>query len=399
MSTAMWDEVELGDIVTLHRGYDLPFGQRRDGPVPVVSSSGITGYHNEAKISPPGVVTGRYGTLGEVFFVEEPFWPLNTTLYVSDFHGNDQRFVSYFLRCQGLGSQDGAAAVPGINRNVLHRLPARRPPLATQRKIAAILAAYDDLIENNNRRVKLLEEMAQRIYHEWFVDFRYPGHENVPLVDSELGPIPEGWSVKRMDVIAEVIDCLHSKKPESTEAGTGILLQLFNIGSGGIVDLSQIYRVSDVDYGQWISRIELRRGDCVVTNVGRIAAVAQIPPGLKAAPGRNMTAIRPRTVPPTYLLQYLLSEHMDHEVQKKKDAGSIMDSLNVKGIVKLAVPVPSEALATRFEQLARPLRHEMELLIARQQNLRITRNLVLPRLISGEIDVTDLDIAIPEAAA
>ena len=72
------------------------------------------------------------------------------------------------------------------------------PPLPTQRKIAAILSAYDDLIENNNRRIKLLEEMAQRIYREWFVDFRYPGHEDVPLVDSELGPIPEGWAVGRL---------------------------------------------------------------------------------------------------------------------------------------------------------------------------------------------------------
>ncbi len=72
------------------------------------------------------------------------------------------------------------------------RLAIPIPPLSTQRKIAAILSAYDDLIENNNRRIKILEEMAQRIYREWFVDFRYPGHENVPLVDSELGPIPEG---------------------------------------------------------------------------------------------------------------------------------------------------------------------------------------------------------------
>jgi type I restriction enzyme S subunit len=202
-----------------------------------------------------------------------------------------------------------------------------------------------------------------------------------------------------MDNVAAVIDCLHSKKPRSTEEGTGILLQLFNIGPDGSVDLSQVFRISAVDYEEWTSRIELSQGDCVVTNVGRIAAVAQIPPGLKAALGRNMTAIRPRAVPPTYLLQYLLSEHMDHEVQRKKDAGSIMDALNVKGIVKLAVPVPGDALANRFERLARPLRRHMELLIADQQKLRTTRDLLLPRLISREIDVTDLNIVVPDAAA
>jgi type I restriction enzyme S subunit len=196
-----------------------------------------------------------------------------------------------------------------------------------------------------------------------------------------------------------VIDCLHSKKPDATDLGAGILLQLFNIASGGMVDLSQSYLISALDYEQWTSRIELCSGDCVVTNVGRIAAVAQIPRGLVAAPGRNMTAIRPRAIPPTYLLQYLLSEHMDHEVQRKKDAGSIMDALNVKGIVKLAVPVPDDALAARFEHLARPIRSDMELLVATQQNLRATRDLLLPRLVSGEIDVTDLDIELPDLVA
>jgi type I restriction enzyme S subunit len=315
----------------------------------------------------------------------------------------DARFLFYYfaspamvehIRNRAIGS-----AVPGINLGILKSLPVVLPPLSTQHKIVAILSAFDDLIDNNNNhRIKLLEEMAQRIYREWFVDFRYPGHENVPLVDSELGPVPQGWSVERMDRVADVIDCLHSKKPSSTDDGTGVLLQLFNIGSGGIIDLSQIYKIAAADYEQWTSRIELRGGDCVVTNVGRIAAVAQIPPELRAAPGRNMTAIRPRAVPPTYLLQYLLSDHMDHEVQKKKDAGSIMDSLNVKGIVKLAVPVPSDSLALRFEQLGRPIRREVELLVMRQQNLRAIRDYLLPRLISGQVDVADLDIAIPEAA-
>ena len=198
--------------------------------------------------------------------------------------------------------------------------------------------------------------MAKCLYREWFVNFRYPGHENVPTADSELGLIPENWSVRRMDEVADVVDCLHSKKPESTELGAGILLQLFNIGSGGVLNLTQVYRISASDYRQWITRIELRSGDCVVTNVGRIAAVAQIPPQVRAASGRNMTAIRPRSLPPSYLLQYLLSEHMEHEVQKKKDAGAIMDALNVKGIVKLNVPMPSHDLLARFELLARPIR-------------------------------------------
>ena len=87
-----WRDCRLGDVLTLKRGHDLPSDSRHDGDVPVVSSSGITGYHNEAKAAGPGVVTGRYGTIGEVFYVEQDYWPLNTALYVVDFY---RRFVEH----------------------------------------------------------------------------------------------------------------------------------------------------------------------------------------------------------------------------------------------------------------------------------------------------------------
>ena len=95
-----WRETTLGDVIELKRGYDLPKRQRVPGPVPLVSSSGISDHHTEAKVKGPGVVIGRYGTLGQVYYIQDDFWPLNTTLYFRDFKGNDPRFISYFL--QGL---------------------------------------------------------------------------------------------------------------------------------------------------------------------------------------------------------------------------------------------------------------------------------------------------------
>jgi type I restriction enzyme, S subunit len=93
-----WQETTLGEVVELKRGYDLPKQARSSGNVPLVSSSGVTDHHSRAMVKGPGVVTGRYGTLGQVFYIKEDFWPLNTTLYVRDFKGNDPRFLSYFLR-------------------------------------------------------------------------------------------------------------------------------------------------------------------------------------------------------------------------------------------------------------------------------------------------------------
>lgn len=191
MAMSSQDQCRLGNLVTLKRGYDLPHASRKPGEYPIVSSSGITGTHKEPMVQGPGVVTGRYGTLGEVFYLQGAYWPLNTSLYVQDFKGNDPRFVAYYLRTVLSENFNSAGAVPGVNRNVLHKLavpPYPKDP-ETQRKIAAILTAYDDLIEINKRRIALLENMAEEIYREWFVRLRFPGYQDARFVKG----VPEGW--------------------------------------------------------------------------------------------------------------------------------------------------------------------------------------------------------------
>ncbi|MDY0270278.1 restriction endonuclease subunit S [Trichloromonas sp.] len=187
-----WQALLLGEVIRLKRGHDLPAGQRKEGSVPIVSSSGITGYHNVAKAPGPGVVTGRYGTLGEVHYIEGDYWPLNTALYVEDFRGNYPRYIAYLLSTLELGTKNAAGAVPGVNRNTLHQMPVSIPCLTIQKTIASVLSAYDDLIAANQRRIQLLEESARLLYREWFVKLRFPGHETVPVVDG----VPEGWEKK-----------------------------------------------------------------------------------------------------------------------------------------------------------------------------------------------------------
>lgn len=216
-----WKECFLGDVVELKRGYDLPHKKRLRGNVPLISSSGITDFHSIPMVKGPGVVTGRYGTLGQVFFVDEDFWPLNTTLYVRDFKGNDPRFVAYFLRSIDFLSYSDKAAVPGINRNHLHRAPIKIPTsLEEQRAIARILGTLDDKIELNRKQNETLEEMARALFKAWFVDFepvrakmegRWKRGQSLPgmpahlydlfpdrMVESELGEIPEGWKMRTL---------------------------------------------------------------------------------------------------------------------------------------------------------------------------------------------------------
>ena len=347
-------------------------------------------------------------SLGETAFIKtsREFSIKNVALFKPNPDIVNKRYFYYYVVSPNFQSlikniRTGTAQ-PFVGLNLLRSFKVQiHSKIQVQDKIAYILSAYDDLIENNLKRIKVLEEMAQMIYREWFVNFRFPGHESVKMVDSSLGKIPEGWEVKEMADVAEVIDCLHSKKPKEAvdkKNKFGILLHIWNIVGGGKLDLSRRYYISESDYKEWTKRIEVQEGDCVITNVGRIGDFAQIPFDVGAAIGRNMTAVRVRknTITPTYLIEYLRSPHMDRERKIKKDSGTIMDSLNVKGIIKLNVPIPPSEMIKGFDNYVRPIRHKSEIMQRQNANLRKTRDLLLPKLISGELDVENLDVRVQE---
>lgn len=210
-------QFEFKDFVTLQRGFDLPKSQMKEGEVPVLGSNCIIGYHNEAKIEAPGVVTGRSGTLGLVQYTETPYWPHNTALWVKDFKGNFPKFVYYKLQTMHLENFNGGASVPTLNRNSLDTILVSIPDYDTQHRIADILSAYDDLIENNRRRINLLEQSAHLLYKEWFIRLRFPGHEHVKIIDG----IPEGWERKVICNVCETIGggTPSTKQPEYWENG------------------------------------------------------------------------------------------------------------------------------------------------------------------------------------
>jgi type I restriction enzyme S subunit len=173
---------QLGDIVTLKRGYDLPQRDRRAGDVPLVSSSGITDFHDEAMVTGPGVVTGRYGTLGQVFYIQRSFWPLNTTLYVRDFQGNEPLLVVHLLRSLNLASQNAAGAVPGVNRNALHLLEVVFPPSGIQKSIAPAF----DAIENSCNNLRSKNENLRKT-RDLLLPKLISGQFDVEDLDIEIG--------------------------------------------------------------------------------------------------------------------------------------------------------------------------------------------------------------------
>ena len=198
-------EIKFKDFIKLNRGFDLPNDKMVMGDFPVVASTSIKGYHDEYKVLPPVVVTGRSGSLGSVQYIEKACTPLNTTLYVKDFKGNDPKYVYYYLKMMHLESFNSGAGVPTLNQNHLHGLKLKIHELQKQKKVANVLSEYDDLLEANNRRIELLEQSAQELYKEWFVRFRFPGHEKTKFENG----LPEGWQIKR---IGDLFDITSSKR-------------------------------------------------------------------------------------------------------------------------------------------------------------------------------------------
>jgi len=385
-----WRECSLGEVIELKRGYDLPQRDRRPGVVPLVSSSGVTDYHSEAMAKGPGVVTGRYGTLGQVFYIEKNFWPLNTTLYVRDFKGNDPRFVSYFLRGLDFLAYSDKAAVPGLNRNHLHQARVLVPSDPNeQRAIAHILGTLDDKIELNRRMNETLEAMARALFKSWFVDFnpvrakvegRDPGLPK-PLADlfpdsfedSELGEIPKGWKPSNVGKHFDLT--MGQSPPGSTYNESGDGLPFFQ---------------GRTDFG---FRFPSRRVFCTaptrLAKVGDTLVSVRAPVGdvniaiEPCAVGRGVAAVRhlsgSRSF--TYHAMHNLGEHFG----KFEAEGTVFGSINKTDFERLPFVAPPQAVLDRFERLAWPIDDRVESNEVESRTLAALRDTLLPKLLSGAL--------------
>lgn len=156
-----WESVLLSEVVKVRRGHDLPARVRNPGPIPVVSSGGVSGYHDTAIAEGPGVVLGRATNLGQPTWVDGPYWPHNTTLYVEDFCGNDPRWVYWWFKTNDLSGFNSGSVQPMLNRNYIAKVPVSLPPLEEQERIAGVLGAFDDLIETNHRLADHLDDIRR----------------------------------------------------------------------------------------------------------------------------------------------------------------------------------------------------------------------------------------------
>ena len=257
------------------------------------------------------------------------------------------------------------------------------PPLPTQRKIAAILSAYDDLIENNTRRIKILEDMAQTLYREWFVHFRFPGHESVSMVESPLGAIPQGWGVGEIGDLAESIR--RNVKPRDVEQETPYF-GLEHLPRKSIA-LSNWDSVDSINS----AKLRFKKGEILFGKIRPYFHKVGVAP-LDGICSSDTIVIHPKVNEYfAIILSYVSSEHFI-KYATTTSQGSKMPRADWKVLLKYAVVLPPLEISQRFNNLVKDIVANIHNLIFSNRKLHQTRDLLLPKLISGEIDVSELDI-------
>ena len=300
----------------------------------------------------------------------------------------------YFIR------NNKGSTVPLITLTELKDAPISYPEdLSVQRKIVENIESISCKIDINRNICSELESMAKTLYDYWFTQFDFPNEEGKPYRSSGGAmewneqlkrEIPKGWETDNIQNTCSVIDCLHSQKPEQLYVAENYyLLQLENLVDLGLIDLHSKYYVSKDMYELWTSRIQLEDGDLVVTNAGRVGAVSRIPQHVIAGIGRNMTAIRPNTVPPFFLYYFFKSADFSVQMRANTDSGAFFGSLNVRGIKQLLLTVPpaNSDILKRFDSIVEPMRRKIESLQLENEELTKLRDWLLPMLMNGQATV------------
>lgn len=390
-----WREVALGDVIELKRGYDLPSAERRPGSVPIISSSGESGLHCEAKVKGPGVVTGRYGTIGEVFLVESDFWPLNTSLYVRDFRGNDVRFVYYLLKTINWAQYNDKSGVPGINRNHVHEAKVKLPETGEQRAIAHVLGALDDKIKRNCLVNKSLEEVARALFKDWFVDF---GPPRATLDESTLGVTAVGKAVmpREFDHSGLPLGWRNGFLSEIAESRNSGVLPSDVTPETPYIGLEHMPR-RDIALGTWgeagkvtSNKSRFTRGDILF---GKLRPYFH-KVGVAALDGicsTDIIVLGPKSQAWNAFVLMCVSSDAFVAYTDQTSNGTKMPRTSWEAMGRYSLTVPDAATAAAFNQLVQP---SIDLILANiheSRALATLRDLLIPKLISGEVQVSEIE--------
>ena len=372
-----WKECHLGDLITFQRGHDLPKTKMRSGEYPVVGSNGIIGYHNEYTTDAPSITIGRSGNVGKPFLYNGKSWSHNTTLYIKEYKNVEPIFIYYYLQTLDLGNYAGGSAVPTLNRNHIHTLNVSVPvEIEEQRQIASILSSLDDKIKLNSTINENLEQQAQAIFKSWFVDFKPFG-----------GVMPEDWNVCTLDSICNLI--IKGITPKYTEDSEQLVINQKCVRNHQI-DLSLARpHIPKKTNEKW-----LKYGDILVNStgtgtLGRAAQVLFVPNNLTV--DSHVTIIRASKAEYIHFLGLWATSH-EHDFVMLQTGSTGQTDLPRERLKKMQILLPSIDILKKFSSIIKPISDTQINNHQENQRLSALRDTLLPKLMNGEIDVSQVRI-------
>jgi len=386
-----WKKTKWGEIATLEYGKALRDYDEEGGAYPVFGTNGQIGWNEEPLVNRPGVIIGRKGAYRGVEYSDKPFCVIDTAFYL-DLNTDKvlDKWAYYQLKNFDINNIDSGTAIPSTSREAFYQIPVEIPPLEVQKKIIESLSTFDDLIENNSRRIEILEEMARRIYREWFVHFRYPGHENNELVDSgtELGEVPEGWEVKKLEDFGEIV----LGKTPSTKDSANYGDYMPFIKTPDMHDQFFIHESENVLSKKGVEtqhKKTLPADSICVSCIGTagVVAITSVP----SQTNQQINSIVPKDKAFREYL-YFTTKALKPLMEKIGSTGATMTNVSKTKFKGLPAIKPTQELLKGFHTKVGPLFDQISTLQKKNDKLKETRDLLLPTLISGKIDVEEVTV-------
>lgn len=389
-----WIEVTLGNEIELAYGKALPAHTRTAGQVPVFGSNGCVGYHSSSMVSGPGIIVGRKGSVGEVVFSENDFWPIDTTYFVVNKKGYHWRYLHYLLSSLGLKYLNSHSAVPGLNREDVHSITTRVPSKPEQKEIAYVLDAVDLGIQLETKALEQSQSLKRATTHRLFTK----GLRGGPQKETEIGLIPESWELKSLASVSSKPDYGFTASASNQQVGPKFL-RITDIQDGD-VDWDRVpfckYNLKD------LTSKTLSKDDIVVARIGATTGkafiIGECPQSVFAS---YLIRIRTdkATLSPAFLYYYMQTANYWHHIDQHK-GGKLKGGVNIPILSSLTIPVPT-TLEEQKEIVSILVTIDQKISLHKRKKALLEElfKSLLHKLMTGEIRGTDLNLSALDQSA
>ena len=375
-----WEYKQLGDIIEIKKGAYITKKESNEGPYPVILGGQEPAYYiDRFNHTGKAIVISRSGaSAGYVSFWNEPIFVTDGFL-IEPKKSVDINFLYYLIKSHQaeLQGKQGGAAIPHVTPRIINAIQVMVPDLEIQERIVDILSAYDSLIENNQKQIKLLEEAAQRLYKEWFVDLRFPGHENTPIIDG----VPEGWRVDEVKSVVSLLSGYAFKSNDFVDDGEYKIVTIKNVQDGNF-DGENVNLIAEIP-SKMPEHCILKNGDILLSLTGNVGRVCLVNGDNYLL---NQRVAKLYTKYSAYAYCLFRSKDM-FDTMNNLANGAAQQNLSPIRTENVRILIPNDSLIQKFEEIVSPMIAKMLVLNQSNGQSKQARDRLLPKLMSGELEV------------